>query len=515
MTAFTTTTRNYPINIDTAIRRIVAKRDPQFRDYRNFNRGDLWLNELNNTWWILVTPGAAHAIWIRIGGTGVGTVVTLSGNAGGPVPADGAGNINVIGAGNVVVTGNPGTNTLTITNPSAGTVSTLTGNSGGAVPQDGAGNINVVGTGSITVSGNPGTNTLTIINSNTGTVGFLEGDSGGPVGPDGAEIIHVIGSGPITVSGNPGTHTLTINDGGGTIATTFNENIGSATPVANILNIVGTATNGIQTTGAGNTVTVSMHSPYADSNFEFRGVTAGATRVLQVTHTDTTLVGSDAELQALVPAGSLSNPYLNVALAATRSYAFGLDVTSGNSLKIRTDASSSASSTNGTEIWKSNTLGYINLPQQPTFMATIISNSLNNVTGNGTFYTIPFDRVLVNQSGAFNTATGIFTAPITGNYFFTLHVMFQGMNAAHIEGAAIIWINGGAVKYVDDINPWFIRDDQIQASSQVTAIHPLTAGDTVQGVGFVSLGTKTVNIQNNQFTPPNDFRTWFSGYLMS
>lgn len=40
-------------------------------------------------------------------------------------------------------------------------VVTLTGNSGGAVPPDAAGNINTVGTGSITVVGSPGTNTLT------------------------------------------------------------------------------------------------------------------------------------------------------------------------------------------------------------------------------------------------------------------------------------------------------------------------------------------------------------------
>lgn len=42
------------------------------------------------------------------------TVTTLTGNVGGAVPPT-AGNINVIGAGGVLVTGNPGTSTLTIT----------------------------------------------------------------------------------------------------------------------------------------------------------------------------------------------------------------------------------------------------------------------------------------------------------------------------------------------------------------------------------------------------------------
>lgn len=46
-----------------------------------------------------------------------------------------------------------------------GAIKTLTGNAGGAVSPDGIGNITVVGSGAITVTGNPGTNTLTITTS--------------------------------------------------------------------------------------------------------------------------------------------------------------------------------------------------------------------------------------------------------------------------------------------------------------------------------------------------------------
>ena len=71
------------------------------------------------------------------GGGGGGGIITLTGNAGGAVGPDGGGNINVLGAGDVTVTGNPGTNTLTITIPGGGlqwfvsTVNTaMIGNSG-------------------------------------------------------------------------------------------------------------------------------------------------------------------------------------------------------------------------------------------------------------------------------------------------------------------------------------------------------------------------------------------------
>ena len=44
-------------------------------------------------------------------------------------------------------------------------INTITGNSGGVVSPDGVDNINIVGSGVITVTGNPGTNTLTISDS--------------------------------------------------------------------------------------------------------------------------------------------------------------------------------------------------------------------------------------------------------------------------------------------------------------------------------------------------------------
>lgn len=46
-------------------------------------------------------------------------------------------------------------------------VTTLTGNSGGAVGPS-AGNINIIGSGALTVTGNPGTNTLTITDTGGG-----------------------------------------------------------------------------------------------------------------------------------------------------------------------------------------------------------------------------------------------------------------------------------------------------------------------------------------------------------
>jgi|SRR5579859_3673560 len=56
----------------------------------------------------------------NVGGGGAGDILTLTGNVGGAVGPDGGGNINVVGAGDVLVTGNNATNTLTITVPGGG-----------------------------------------------------------------------------------------------------------------------------------------------------------------------------------------------------------------------------------------------------------------------------------------------------------------------------------------------------------------------------------------------------------
>jgi len=54
------------------------------------------------------------------------------------------------------------------TSSASGDIETLTGNTGGAVGPDGAFNINILGSGGVNVTGNPGTNTLTITVAGSG-----------------------------------------------------------------------------------------------------------------------------------------------------------------------------------------------------------------------------------------------------------------------------------------------------------------------------------------------------------
>lgn len=121
------------------------------------------------------------------GGTpGQPSIETLTGNVGGPVGPDGAFNINVIGAGNILVTGTPINNTLTITEASTSII-TITpdldsaGGAGLPVSPDVNGNFNIfAGLSSafdlneLETVGTVATSTIVVTQFNT-LVGFVSG----------------------------------------------------------------------------------------------------------------------------------------------------------------------------------------------------------------------------------------------------------------------------------------------------------------------------------------------------
>lgn len=79
-------------------------------------------------------------------------------------------------------------------------IETLTGNSGGAVSGDASFNVNILGSGDVTVTGNPGTNTLTISN----TLNLING-TGTTVGLTTADIF------TFAMGATPRTYKFTIN----------------------------------------------------------------------------------------------------------------------------------------------------------------------------------------------------------------------------------------------------------------------------------------------------------------
>lgn len=205
-TAYTGTNADQPPNWT-----FNADRDPNQYDTQNVSLGDLWMNETTESVWVLVslqgntTSRGALAHWVRWAGS-AGNVESLTGDTGGPVLPDVSDNINTLGtAGEIHVTGNPATSTLTwsldgavatsyITNPATGT----------AVPS--AGVLTFAGAGGITASAAGSTVTLT---GSGGTVTTLHTDDGNDVTAT-AGVINVVGAHGLNTTGTVGPNTATV-----------------------------------------------------------------------------------------------------------------------------------------------------------------------------------------------------------------------------------------------------------------------------------------------------------------
>lgn len=134
---------------------------------------------------------------------------------------------------------------------------TITGDSGGAVGPDGANNINLLSGAGITIAGNAGTNTLTATLDASVPTSFVE-DAGSAT--PAANVLNIVGAGGVTTSGAGNTVTITA---GVTVPTTFTEDAGTATPALNNLNILGGTL--CSTSGAGSTVTINVDATVAST----------------------------------------------------------------------------------------------------------------------------------------------------------------------------------------------------------------------------------------------------------
>jgi hypothetical protein len=154
-------------------------------------------------------------------------IQTVTGNAGGPVPGDGAANVNLLGVGTITVTGNPGANTLVIS--SAGAPALYPTDNLIALPGF-AGNLNIVGGPNINTDALV-LNTVTInLNDNVVIPGFFEADD--DITSDNGDITAAVGD-IISVIGDVIAGNQIIGNGGGV----FHDNV------------LITA-NGLETTGA-------------------------------------------------------------------------------------------------------------------------------------------------------------------------------------------------------------------------------------------------------------------------
>jgi len=208
-----------------------------------------------------------------------------------------------------------------VTAASMGCVLTLTGDAGGALSPT-LGNINVLGGSNITTTGLASTLTLDLTGTTTDSlqIGNATGSlTSLPVGTNGQLVIGATGASPLfatltssdgSITFTPGVNTLDLQ---ASDPTTFNADIGSALPAADILIITGG--NNVSTSGAGNTLTIDL-----------TGTTINSLQMGNATGSLTSLaIGTNGQL---VIGATGAAPAFGTVISTDGSILFGLGVNS-------------------------------------------------------------------------------------------------------------------------------------------------------------------------------------------
>ena len=227
----------------------------------------------------------------------------------------------------------------------------------------------------------------------------------------------------------------------------------------------------------------------------------------------------DASVYNQIATGTLSNSRLSLKVGGATNgdpcirfqnvggddYSFGHD-SSDSAIKITDGAHPST----GNTLWQLEKGGELTLPQQPAFLA-YNSATFGGVTGDGTVISpYIFDSEKFDIGGNYNTTTGIFIAPVTGKYEFSVNINFSGLSVLN-NGAKMSLITTSDTHILAKINPGVVRDASNQLICNGSILVAMSAGDSAT-VEFVVIGNATANVSIRGSASPI---TFFSGYLRS
>ena len=217
-----------------------------------------------------------------------------------------------------------------------------------------------------------------------------------------------------------------------------------------------------------------------------------------------TASGDTVRINVGVVAGSGEDAYFHLAREATTNYSFGIDNSDDDRLKITTNAAAVTPST-GSTLFNMSVNGELNLPLQPAFSA-YVSGQKNNVTGDGTVYTTIFNAELFDQNADFNTTTGVFTAPVTGRYYFNTNIALTGLLSGHTSGRVNI-VTTGQTCTIWDGNPYALSDSSGEICISGGIFINMSASWTASVTVTVSGSTKVVDVREF-FTMGSNFQGW-------
>lgn len=490
-------------------------RDPNAQD-NTFPPGWEWQNTVTKGFFKCISSTIAGAVWDPFAGPSSGDISFLTGNSGGAVTGDAVGNVNILGtSGQISVTGNPATNTLTLALVGGGTaVDSFAPDTGTSpVVPTGAGLVNVKGQSTPNVSGIRVTGALNELDiamfspffgdftftesaaGNTETLTVSNSDNTGASASSSAVAITVAGT---TQIGDP---YVQWNVGSARSYAFGPDTSSSQTLTLTTTNAAGvTPSSGttIQTIESNGNLTARTGGYFVISS------NAGSRNTIGIQNTSAA-AGSSATL-ALNTVAASGDPYIlfDPGAGSADACEFGQDASDSYSLVVQVNPSNAGGPMDGTTAWRMTVgaittgTGCITEPLQPSFFAYLAGSTANNKTGDGTAYTIGTDALteLFDQNGNFNT-NGTITFPVTGIYRITATVTLLNIDVTHTSAflrftpSAGLTIEGGV------LNPGTVKN----AANVCTIDFNFVVSQAAASTGIIDVivtgGAKTIGIYGN------------------
>lgn len=142
---------------------------------------------------------------------------------------------------------------------------------------------------------------------------------------------------------------------------------------------------------------------------------------------------------------------------------------------------------------KINYAGQITKPKQSMFCA-YLTTAANNVTGDGTNWTVAFDATKTNINGNFNIGNGIYTTPVAGVYTFSTTIKLGGIGSGHTDSWCEFNFGGDSMRF-SEINPYACQStgNYLCINGSTGPVY-LNASTNVYVVVHVYGSTKTVDV---------------------
>lgn len=185
--------------------------------------------------------------------------------------------------------------------------------------------------------------------------------------------------------------------------------------------------------------------------------------------------------------------------AGGADWCHGIDNSAADSWKLAADGSELGTNTVLTAL----TTGEITKPLQPCFHARI-NGAQNNVTGNGTVYTLQFADEIYDKNGDFN-AVSTFTAPVTGKYMFQGCCRMRSLTTTSISATLRLLTSNRTYNVSNNVSSG-ISGSTDNTMMEGTWLADMDAGDTaslqivVSGIGSDVVDFSATDGDENQFS---------------